>query len=346
MARDITPPEEIVIQAKRSRLGSLLGVQIIGIGSYVPDNLIRNEDLAALGYDADWIVQRTGILERRHAPPEIATSDLAVEAARKCIEEAGVDPNDIDLVLLGTFTPDMPLPATACAVQDRLGLCAPAMDLQAACASFIYATITGMQFIATGSSRLALVIGADCNSRVVNPADKRTFPLFGDAAGAVLLAPGSDRQGLVSYAVGSDGSGAELLCRRMGGSRMPFSADPTGNGLHFLSMEGRPIFKWSIRLLAKTISEVLEAAQMSLGDVDLVIFHQANMRIIRSAVRDLGIDPDKVFNNLDRYGNTSSASIPLALDEAYRQGRIQRGHHILFSGFGAGLAWGTVLMRW
>ncbi len=346
MTSQIAQPDEVVIQTKRSRLGSLLGVQVVGVGSSVPDHLVKNEDLAALGYDAEWIVQRTGILQRRHAPPEIATSDLAVEASRRCIEQAGVDPQDIDLVLLGTFTPDMPLPATACVIQDRLGLCAPAMDLQAACASFIYAMITGMQFVAAGSTRLALVIGADCNSRVVNPEDRRTFPLFGDAAGAVLLAPGSRQQGLVSYAIGSDGSGADLLCRRMGGSRMPFSCDPEANGLHFLKMEGRPVFKWAIRMLAKTIGEVLQAAGMTLDDVDLVIFHQANMRIISSAVRDLGVCPTKVFNNLDRYGNTSSASIPLALDEAFRQGRIRRGDHVLFSGFGAGLAWGTVLIRW
>ncbi len=149
MSSDTTRPDEIVIQTKRSRLGSLLGVQVLGVGSSVPDNLIKNEDLAALGYDADWIVQRTGILQRRHAPPEMATSDLAVEASRRCIRQAGVDPQQIDLVLLGTFTPDMPLPATACVVQDRLGLCAPAMDIQAACASFIYAMLTGMQFVAT-----------------------------------------------------------------------------------------------------------------------------------------------------------------------------------------------------
>ena len=338
--------DDFEIQTGRSRLGSLLGVQVVGVGSSVPDNLVKNEDLAALGYDADWILQRTGILERRHAPPEMATSDMAVEAARRCIEQAGIDPQEIDLLLLGTFTPDMPLPATASVVQDRLGLCAPAMDLQAACASFIYAMITGAQFVATGSSRLVLVIGADCNSRVVNPADMHTFPLFGDAAGAVLLAPGSDRQGLVSYAVGSDGSGAELLCRRMGGSRLPFSSDAANDSLHFLKMEGRPIFKWAIRLLAETISSVLRDAQMTLDDVDLVILHQANIRIINSVVKDLGIDQRRVFNNLDRYGNTSSASIPLALDQAFREGRISRGDHILFSGFGAGLAWGTVLMRW
>ena len=323
-----------------------MGVQVTGVGSSVPDNLIKNEDLASLGYDADWIVQRTGILERRHAPPDIATSDLAVEAARHCIDQAGVDPQDIDLVLLGTFTPDMPLPATACLVQDQLGLRAPAMDVQAACASFIYAMITGMQFVASGCNRLVLVIGADCSSRVVNPADERTFPLFGDAAGAVLLAPGSPQQGLVAYAVGSDGSGADLLCRRMGGSRLPYSADAASNGLHFLKMEGRPIFKWAIRLLGETIAEVLQAADMTLDDVDLVIFHQANMRIISSATKDLGVDPQKVFNNVQRYGNTSAGSIPLALDEAFREGRIHRGDHILFSGFGAGLAWGTVLMKW
>jgi len=323
-----------------------MGVQVVGIGSSAPANVVRNEDLAELGYDADWIVQRTGILERRHAKPEVATSDLAVEAARRCIVDAGVDATEIDLLLLGTYTPDMPLPATACFVQDRLGLCAPAVDMHAACASFIYAMLTGMQFVSSGCSQLVLVIGADCNSRAVNPADKHTFPLFGDAAGAVLLASGSKNQGLLSYAIGTDGSGAGLLCRRLGGSRMPLSTNQYDDKLNFLYMEGRPIFKWAIRLLRETISDTLRAAEMTLDDVDLVIFHQANMRIINAAVKDLGVDPKKVFNNLERYGNTSSASIPLALDEAYIAGRIRPGSHILFSGFGAGLAWGTVIMRW
>lgn len=342
----IQTPSELEIQAKRSRTGSLLGVQTVGVGGSVPDNLIRNEDLASLGYDADWIVQRTGILERRHAPPEMATSDLAAEAAERCIEHAGVDPQDIDLVLVGTYTPDMPMPATANLVQDRLGLCALAFDIQAACASFVYALVTGMQYVATGCSRLALVIGADCNSRVANPADKRTYPLFGDGAGAVLLAPGSAEQGLLSYAVGSDGSGADLLKRPMGGSRMPYSAAAMDEGKQFLHMEGRPIYKWAIRQLSETTADVLREAKMTLDDVDLIIFHQANMRIINSAVKNLGIDPAIVFNNLERLGNTSSASIPLALDEAYRQGRIKPGDKILFSGFGGGLAWGTVLIRW
>ncbi len=347
MSTEATPTSEIVLPTRLSRTGALLGVQTIGIGSFAPDNEIRNEDLASLGYDADWIVQRTGILARRHAPPGVTTSDLAVEAGRRCIEHSGVDPQDIDLVLVGTYTPDMPMPATACTVQDRLGLRAMAFDIQAACAGFVFALVTGMQYVATGCSRMAMIIGADCNSRVVNPADKRTYPLFGDAAGAVILSRGTDQQGLLAYAVGSDGSGADLLCRPMGGAKLPFSqASDLDDPRQYLHMEGRPIYKWAIRQLAETTTDVLQQTGLKMDDIDLVIFHQANMRIINSAVKELGIDPGKVFNNLDRYGNTSAASIPLALDEAYQQGRIRPGDVILFSGFGGGLAWGTVLIRW
>ena len=315
--RQTKPDTQVAAKLCRSRIGRLMGVQVIALGSYVPEQRVRNEDLAALGYDADWILQRTGITERRHAAPGVSTGDLATEAARACLAAGDIRPEQIDLVLLGTFTPDMLVPATANFVQDRLGLCAPAFDVQAACASFAYALITGMQYVASGCSQRALVIGADCNSRMVNPADKQTYPLFGDAAGAVVLAPGSADQGILAYAVGSDGSGAELICRRTGGAREPFSADnPSG---HFLHMDGRPVFKWAIRTLKETIGEVLDAAGMGLDDIDLVVFHQANMRIINVAVEELGMQPCKVFNNLDRYGNTSSASIPLALDEAYRR---------------------------
>jgi 3-oxoacyl-[acyl-carrier-protein] synthase III len=343
--RQQTPSDtQVAANLARSRVGRLMGVQVIAVGSYVPEQVVRNEDLAALGYDADWILKRTGITERRHAAAGVSTGDLAVEAARQCLAAGEIRPELIDLVLVGTFTPDMLLPATANFVQHRLGLCAPAFDVQAACASFAFALITGMQYVATGCSQRALVIGADCNSRMVNPADKQTYPLFGDAAGAVVLAPGSTDQGILAYAVGSDGGGAELICRPAGGAREPFSADkPCG---HFLRMDGRPVFKWAIRTLRETIGEVLDATGMTLGDIDLVVFHQANMRIINAAVEELGMEPGRVFNNLDRYGNTSSASIPLALDEAHRQGRVRRGQHVLFSGFGAGLTWGTVLMRW
>jgi 3-oxoacyl-[acyl-carrier-protein] synthase-3 len=323
-----------------------MGVQVLGIGSSYPDERVRNEDLAALGYDADWIFQRTGIVERRHAPPGVATSDLAVEAARRCLAVANVASDEVDLLLLGTYTPDLLLPATASIVQHRLGLCAPAIDLQAACASFAFALITGMQYVATGCSRRVLVIGADCNSRIINPADPQTYPLFGDAAGAVLLGPGSDRQGILAYAVGSDGSGVELLNRPMGGSREPFSTDPASHGRQYLRMEGRPVFKWAIRMLQETTVEVLRAADVTIEQINLVVFHQANLRIISAAAEELGIRPAQIFTNVERFGNTSSASIPLALDEAFRSGRIRPGDYVLFSGFGAGLAWGTVLMRW
>ena len=223
IARQPSMSDAVLQLPTRSPLRRLTGVQIVGTGSFVPDNVVTNEELASLGCDADWIIQRTGIRERRHAPPEMSTSDMAVAAAERCIEAAGVDRSEIDLLVLGTLSPDYLLPATATAVQDRLGLNCAAMDVSAACAGFMYALVTGMQFVATGSSKFALVIGADTNSRVMNPADKKTYPLFGDGAGAVLLAKGSEEQGLLSYTLGADGSGEQLLIRPAGGSRVPLN---------------------------------------------------------------------------------------------------------------------------
>ncbi|HWB12841.1 MAG TPA: beta-ketoacyl-ACP synthase III [Pirellulales bacterium] len=338
---------ELTNDNRRAPLRSLTGVQVVATGSYVPECVVTNEDLhARFGFDPSWIVQRTGIRERRHAPPEMATSDLAVRASRQCLERAGAKPADVDLVLVGTFTPDMSFPATACLVQDQLGIRAPAVDLQAACAGFMYALVTGAQFVATGCSKLALVIGADCNSRILNPKDQRTYPLFGDGAGAVLLATGSAEQGLVSYVLGSDGSGGDLLCRRMGGSRTPFSKEGLDSDGQYLQMDGQAVFKWAVRLLDESITAVLEESKLSPADLDLVVLHQANVRIVYAATDVLGIDRKKVFLNLDRYGNTSAGSVPLALDEAYQQGRIRRGSRVLISGFGAGLAWGTAVLRW
>ncbi|OHB81438.1 MAG: 3-oxoacyl-ACP synthase [Planctomycetes bacterium RBG_16_64_10] len=330
----------------RSPLRSLTGVQVVGTGSFLPDNVIRNEDLAKLGYDADWIIQRTGIRERRHAPPDMATSDMALESARRCIASAAVDPADIDLLLVSTLSPDYLMPSAACIVQDRLGLRCPAADIVAACAGFLYAMVTGMQYVATGCSRLALVIGADCNSRMMNPADKKTYPLFGDGAGAVLLAPGSHTQGLLAYTLGSDGSGRALLYRPMGGSRVPFATNGFDGQPWYVHMDGRPVFKWAVRLLEDTIGEVLAKSKRSIDDVHLWVLHQANMRILDAAVANIGMDRDKVIVHLDRYGNTSAASVPIALDEASRAGRIERGTNIVMSGFGAGLSWGTTVLQW
>lgn len=335
-----------VIQTSSAPLRRLTGVQIVATGSYVPDNVVRNEDLAAQGYDSEWIIQRTGIRERRHALPDMATSDMAVIASQRAMQAAGVTAQDIDLIVLGTFTPDWAVPATACQVQTRLGINAPAFDVQAACAGFFYALLTGMQYVATGCSNMALVIGADCNSRIVNPADVKMFPLFGDGAGAVLLTRGSPEQGLLAYTMGSDGSGADLLCCPMGGSRSRPTVENLEAGQHFLRMEGKPVFKWAVRLVAQTTREVLTAANMTIDDLDLIALHQANVRIIDAAAEELGLPREKVLINLDRYGNTSAGSIPLVLDEANLAGRLHRGDNVLISGYGAGLAWGTGIFRW
>ncbi len=333
-------------QESRSPLRKLMGVQIVGTGSFVPDNVVTNDDLASLGCDAEWIVQRTGIHERRHAPADMATSDMAVAAAERCIEASGINRDEIDLLLLATLSPDRLMPATATTVQDRLGLRCGAMDLSAACSGFLYALITGMQFVSTGGSKRALVIGADTNSRVADPTDMKTFPLFGDGAGAVILAPGSPEQGAMAYTLGSEGDGADLLCRHTGGVAHPFSKEGVEDRSWYLSMDGRSVFKWAVRLVGEVSRQVVSAAELSTEEIDWWLLHQANVRIIDAAVEELGIDREKVVINLDRYGNTSAATVPIALDESIRAGKIQQGQHLLMSGFGAGLTWGTAVWRW
>ncbi|MBW3539319.1 MAG: ketoacyl-ACP synthase III [Planctomycetes bacterium] len=329
------------------RTNSLLGVQIVASGAYVPDRIVTNAELeASYGFEPGWIEQRSGIIERRYAPEGQATSDLCVEAARRAIRAGRVDPEDIDLVIVGTFTPDYACPSTACLVQDRLGLDAPAVDVQAACSGFVYALVTAAQYVATGNSRLALVIGGDTNSRIVDPHDQRTAPLFGDGAGAVLLARGEPHQGLLCYQMGADGGGAPLLNMPCGGTRHPATVERIAAGHHFMQMDGRSVFKWAVQALVETIELVLEKSGMGAHDVALYLLHQANQRIISYAMEQLGVPASKVFVNLQHYGNTSAASIPLALDEAFREDRIQRGDTLLFSGFGGGLTWGTGLFRW
>lgn len=343
----VMPPQDRGRKVSRSRLARLMGVQVIGHGSYVPSIVLENADLAkSLGFDSEWIEQRTGIRKRRHCPPNMATSDMCYEAALRCIESAGVDKEDIDLLLVATATPDVGAASTACLVQQQLGLCVPAVDLMAACAGFMYALVTGMQYVASGCSRMALVIGGDTMSRVLNPQDQRTYPLFGDGAGAVLLAPGRADQGLLGYTLGSDGTGAEMLIRRMGGSKFPPSAELMAKNEHFLSMDGRGVFKWAVQLFSDTLPPLLEYAGVSVPEIDLWVLHQANQRIISAIGENSGIDQAKLFLNLQEYGNTTAGSVPLALDDAIHQGLVQRGRNIVLSGFGAGLAWGTAVMRW
>lgn len=330
----------------QSPIRQLMGVQVVGTGSFLPDNVVTNDDLVSLGCDSDWIVQRTGIRERRHAPPGMSTGDMAVAAAERAINASGVDRREIDLLILATMSPDRLLPATATTVQDRLGLRCGAMDVSAACSGFAYALVTAMQFVGTGGSNRALVIGSDANSRVVNPKDVKTYPLFGDGAGAVVLAPGSPEQGALSYTLGSDGAGVELLYRDVGGALDPFDPLTVTEDNWFMQMDGKPVFKWAVRLIEDCSRELVAAANLTVDQIDWWLLHQANSRILDAAAQSLAIDRKRVVMHLDRYGNTSAASIPIALDETLRAGRIKRGHHLLMSGFGAGLTWGTTVFRW
>lgn len=324
----------------------MTGIRVLSTGSYVPDNAIRNEDLASLGCDADWILQRTGIRERRHAPPEIATGDMAAAAAEQCLQRLDANPEEVDLLIVATMTPDSPIPSTACMVQEKLGIQAPAMDLNAACSGFVYGLVTGMQFIQSGASQLVLVVGADKNSLIVNPESKKTYPLFGDGAGAVLLGNRADGEGKVTYTLGADGSGWDLLHVPAGGSRQPMTSEILGTDDQYLQMDGRSVFKWAVRLVADSIKSVTYEAGLTIDDLDHVVLHQANLRIIHAASESLGIPQEKLVVNLDRLGNTSAASIPLGLHEAAASGRLNDGDLVLMCGFGAGLTWGTAILQW
>ncbi|MFN3153210.1 beta-ketoacyl-ACP synthase III [Bremerella sp.] len=341
---DTTSPRPV--PSGRSHLRSLMGFQILGTGSYVPEKVVPNEDLSSLGCDPEWIIQRTGIRERRHAPENIATSDMAYEAALAAIKSAGIETDEIDLIVVGTFTPDSATPSTACRLQERLGIRAAAMDVSAACAGFLYAMITAAQFIKTGTSQRALVVGADLLSRISNPEDKKTYPLFGDGAGAVILGPASDEHGMLSYTLGSEGDGGPLLCVPGGGSREPLTEQGLAEGKQYLYMDGRSVFKWAVRVIEDSIRDVLYAADLTADDISLVLLHQANVRIIDAACENLGFPREKMVVNLDLYGNTSAGSVPLVLDEAMQKGLINRGDKILMCGFGAGLSWGTTVFQW
>ena len=341
---------DILSSPRPSRFGRAVGFRVAGTGSSVPDQVVTNADLGRLGCDPDWIVARSGIHERRHAPPGMATSDLAAAAGRAAIHQAGIPAANIDLLVLGTFTPDMCIPSTACIVQESLGLDSPALDVTAACAGFAYSLVVASQFVVAGTSRLPLVVGADTNSRVVDPEDIKTWPLFGDGAGAVLLeateqAPLGREQGLLSFALGSDGRGAGLLACPMSGSRQPVTAEGFARRQQFMKMDGRAVFKWAIRLAEENIMAVVARAGLSLDQIDLFVLHQANARILEGIRTALGVPAEKMFMNLDRFGNTSSGSIPLALDEAWRLGRIGSESTVVICGFGGGLAWGTAVWR-
>ena len=344
-----SPTTAVKIQAKKT---SVSGVKITGASSALGSNFLANEDLAKLGYDSDWIIQRTGIKSRYHVNEQEATSDLAIRSAQKCLADTNVSPEDVDLIIVATMTPDHLCPSTACLVQAALGCsAAAAIDVNAACSGFMYALVMASQFVKTGCSRNALVIGAEALSVIIDPEDKRTFPLFGDGAGAVLLSPDSNTDpatasGILAYRLASEGEQAQALIVPACGSRMPPTHEAIDQRQQYLKMDGRGVFKWAVRLLPEIVNENLAMAGKTLDDIDLLIPHQANTRIIDAAMETLGLPTDKVLMNLDRYGNTSAASIPLGIVDALEQGRIKQGDNVMMLGFGGGLTWGSCLFRW
>lgn len=328
-----------------TRLGNSVG--IIGIGSYVPEKILTNADLEKIvDTDDEWIVERTGIRERRIAAPEQATSDLAVEAGKKALADAGIAPEEIDLVLLATCTPDMPIAATACIVQSKLGCTnAAAFDLIAACSGFVYGVEMAGGLIASGVHKTILVIGAETMSRFTDYEDRNTCVIFGDGAGAVVLKSVEQGYGLLGTYLGAQ-SGAEYLKVHAGGSRCPASKETVENRQHYMFMNGNEVFKFAVKIMGEASVKALENAGVEPEDVDWLIPHQANIRIIQSAAKRLKMPMEKVIVNVERYGNTSAASIPLAMDEAYRAGKLKEGDLLVIVGFGAGLTWAASVIKW
>jgi 3-oxoacyl-[acyl-carrier-protein] synthase-3 len=323
-------------------------VQILGWGKALPERTLTNDDLAhTVDTSDEWIRERTGILERRIAGDGETTSSLAIEAARRTLERAAFDPVDLDLIIVPTMTPDHLFPATACLVQDALGASrAAAFDLSAGCTGFIYGLAVATQGIVAGAYGNALVVGAETNSRIVDWGDRRTCVLFGDGAGAVLLGASSAPGGILATLLGADGSGADMLILPAGGSRYPTSPQTTSSGMHYLQMDGRKVFRFAARIVPQAVREVLRRAGLSLDDLDLVIPHQANQRIIEASAQRLGLPAERFYTNLERYGNTSTASIPIALCEALEDGLVHDGDHVVLVGFGAGLTWGAIAFEW
>lgn len=321
---------------------------ILGTGAYVPEKVLTNQDLEKMVETSDeWIVSRTGIRERRISAEGEAASDLAYRAAEKALESSGIQAEQLDLIIVATVTPDTSFPSTANILQDRLGAKkAASFDLAAACSGFLYGVATASQFIQNGLYRYALVVGVECLSKIVDWTDRNTCVLFGDGAGAAVIGPVEAGNGFLSFELGSDGGGGELLKLPAGGSRLPASEATIAGKQHFIYMSGSDVFKFAVRVMGSSAEAAMEKAGLTKEDIDFLVPHQANIRIIDSAVKRLGLSKDKVVVNLDRYGNMSAASIPVALDEAVRAGRIKEGDHLVLVGFGGGLTWGATVIKW
>jgi len=322
-------------------------ISITGLGCRVPERVITNDELATMmDTNDEWIRERTGIRERRIAAPGEALSDLCLPACRDALEQAGLDASEIDLIIVATVTPDMAFPSTGAILADRLGAPdAAAYDLSAGCTGFMYAVAQGYGMLAGGLARKALIVGGDVLSRILDWSDRSTAVLFGDGAGAVVLEKVSGG-GFLGFELGADGSGGSQLYVPAGGSRSPATEETVAEGMHFVKMNGREVFKFATRVLVSSAEAVLAECGRSIEDVDVYVPHQANVRIIEHARQKLGIPEEKTVIDVDRYGNTSSGSIPLALADATADGRLRPGQLVLMTGMGAGLTWGSGLIEW
>lgn len=323
-------------------------VGIVGTGYYAPEKRLTNADLERIVETSDeWIMERTGIRERRIAADDVPTSEIAIRAARQALDHAGVAAEEIDLIIMATLTSDMIIPSTACLLQDRLGAKqAAAFDLSAACSGFVYGISVGAQFIRTGAYKKVLVVAAETLSKLVNWQDRNTCVLFGDGAGAAVLAEVEEGYGLLGVELGSDGAGGKHLTVPASGSLHPASEETLRSGLHYIHMNGNEVFRFAIKIMGEAALKSLEAAGLKPEDIDCLVPHQANIRIIKSAAKRLHLPMEKVIVNVERYGNTSAASIPIALAEAVESGRIKKGDIVVLVGFGAGLTWASCVMKW
>ena len=321
---------------------------VLGTGSYLPERVLDNRELAdRFGCSEEWILTRTGIRERRFADPGTGSSDLGVIAAERALAAAGLAPTDLDLVICATYTPDMAFPSTACLIQERIGAKpAAAFDLQAACSGFVYALVTGAQFVAAGGFRHALIVAADVNSTIVDPKDQKVTPLFGDGAGAVVLGRVNHGSGLLGFHMGADGGGGDLFFMPAGGSKRPATFETVEAREHYIKMDGPSLFRFGVDAMVQASRSALDRSGLGVEDVDVFIPHQANLRIIHAGLERLGIPKAKTLITLDRFANTAAATIPIALDEAVRDGRIAPGMNVLMTGFGAGLTWASTVVRW
>ncbi len=327
---------------------SSLRAGVLGTGSYLPERVLDNRELAErFGCSEEWILTRTGIRERRFAEPGTGSSDLGIIAAQRALDAANIAPRDLELIICATYTPDMAFPSNACIIQEAIGAKpAAAFDLQAACSGFVYALVTAAQYVIAGNLRYGLVVAAEINSTIVDPMDQKVTPLFGDGAGAVVVGRVTDGSGMLGFHLGADGGGRGLFFMPAGGSRRPSTFETVEAREHYIKMDGPSLFRFGVDAMVQSSRNALDRAGMSVEDVGLFVPHQANLRIIDAGLERLGIPKERTLVTLDRLANTAAASIPIALDEAARSQRLTPGMNVLVTGFGAGLTWGSAVLRW